>query len=157
MILYFLFSRLFKTLVQNNKRKPVSRRSKRIEPIISNQDKDRTNIRSRLKQKPRQTSLNLETSNGYRLPAVELLNPPTFDMRGPSDDILDSNSRMLENVLDDFGIRGDIATALTGPVVTRYDLNPSPGTKTSRVVSLADDILPSIKKNELSKILVLTT
>ena len=144
LILYFLFSRLFKTLVQNNKRKPVSRRSKRIEPIISNQDKDRTNIRSRLKQKPRQTSLNLETSNGYRLPAVELLNPPTFDMRGPSDDTLDSNSRMLENVLDDFGIRGDIATALTGPVVTRYDLNPSPGTKTSRVVSLADDIARSM-------------
>ena len=51
---------------------------------------------------------------------------------------------MLENVLDDFGIKGDIATALTGPVVTRYDLNPSPGTKTSRVVSLADDIARSM-------------
>ena len=143
-VIYFLLSLLFKTLVQNNKRKPVSRRSKRIEPIISNQDKDTTNIRSRIKQKPRQTSLNLETSNGYRLPAVELLNPPTVGMGGPSDDMLDSNSRMLENVLDDFGIRGDIATALTGPVVTRYDLNPSPGTKTSRVVSLADDIARSM-------------
>ena len=143
-VIYFLLSLLFKTLVQNNKRKPVSRRSKRIEPIISNQDKDTTNIRSRIKQKPRQTSLNLETSNGYRLPTVELLNPPTVGMGGPSDDMLDSNSRMLENVLDDFGIRGDIATALTGPVVTRYDLNPSPGTKTSRVVSLADDIARSM-------------
>ncbi len=143
-ILYFLLGLLFKTLVQNDKRKPASRRSKRIEPIISNRDKGITNIRSRPKQKPRQTSLNLETSNGYRLPAVELLNPPTFGMGGPSDDILDSNSRMLENVLDDFGIRGDIATALTGPVVTRYDLNPSPGTKTSRVVSLADDIARSM-------------
>ena len=51
---------------------------------------------------------------------------------------------MLESVLDDFGIKGDIATALTGPVVTRYDLNPSPGTKTSRVVSLADDIARSM-------------
>ena len=126
-ILYFLFSLLFKTLVQKNKRKTVSRRSKRIEPMISSQDKGTTNIRSKPKQKPRQTSLNLETSNGYMLPAVELLNPPTVGMGGPSDDMLDSNSRMLENVLDDFGIRGDIATALTGPVVTRYDLNPSPG------------------------------
>jgi len=143
-ILYILFGLLFKTLVQNNKRKPVSRRSKRIEPIISNRDKGTTNIHSKPKQKPRQTSLNLESSNGYRLPAVKLLNPPTFGMGGPSDDILDSNSRMLENVLDDFGIRGDIATALTGPVVTRYDLNPSPGTKTSRVVSLADDIARSM-------------
>jgi len=144
LILYFLLGLLFKTLVQNNKRKPFSRRSKRIEPIISNQDKGKTNIRSRPKQKPRQTSLNLETSNGYRLPTAELLNPPTVGLGGPSEDMLDSNSRMLENVLDDFGIRGDIATALTGPVVTRYDLNPSPGTKTSRVVSLADDIARSM-------------
>ncbi len=144
LIFYLLVGLLFKTLFQKNKRKPFSRRSKRIEPIISNQDKGKTNIRSRPKQKPRQTSFNLETSNGYRLPTAELLNPPTVGLGGPSDDMLDSNSRMLENVLDDFGIRGDIATALTGPVVTRYDLNPSPGTKTSRVVSLADDIARSM-------------
>ncbi len=144
LIFYLLVGLLFKTLFQKNKRKPFSRRSKRIEPIISNQDKGKTNIRSRPKQKPRQTSFNLETSNGYRLPSAALLNPPTVGLGGPSDDMLDSNSRMLENVLDDFGIRGDIATALTGPVVTRYDLNPSPGTKTSRVVSLADDIARSM-------------
>mgnify|MGYP007000194429 CR=1 len=83
-------------------------------------------------------------SNGYNLPSVDLLYPPVEELAGPSDDVLNSNSRMLENVLDDFGIKGDIATALTGPVVTRYDLNPSPGTKTSRVVSLADDIARSM-------------
>ncbi|MFL2815140.1 MAG: DNA translocase FtsK [Candidatus Puniceispirillales bacterium] len=126
------------------KQKNSAKRSRRIEPSIGNKRKSINNIRSTDRKKPRQTSLNLETSNGYNLPSVDLLYPPVEGLAGPSDDVLNSNSRMLENVLDDFGIKGDIATALTGPVVTRYDLNPSPGTKTSRVVSLADDIARSM-------------
>mgnify|MGYP006058957699 FL=1 len=132
--------------------KPVTRKrdinttkqSRRIEPTIASKRKSVNNIRTVNRKKPRQTSLNLGTSDGYNLPSVELLNPSIEGLAGPSDDVLNANSRMLESVLDDFGIKGDIATALTGPVVTRYDLNPSPGTKTSRVVSLADDIARSM-------------
>ena len=132
--------------------KPVTRKSdinttkqsRRIEPTIASKRKNVNNIRTVNRKKPRQTSLNLGTSDGYNLPSVELLNPSIEGLAGPSDDVLNANSRMLESVLDDFGIKGDIATALTGPVVTRYDLNPSPGTKTSRVVSLADDIARSM-------------
>ena len=132
--------------------KPVTRKrdinttkqSRRIEPTIASKRKGVNNIRTVNRKKPRQTSLNLGTSDGYNLPSVELLNPSIEGLAGPSDDVLNANSRMLESVLDDFGIKGDIATALTGPVVTRYDLNPSPGTKTSRVVSLADDIARSM-------------
>ena len=132
--------------------KPVTRKrdikttkqSRRIEPTIASKRKSINNIRTVNRKKPRQTSLNLGTSDGYNLPSVELLNPSIEGLAGPSDDVLNANSRMLESVLDDFGIKGDIATALTGPVVTRYDLNPSPGTKTSRVVSLADDIARSM-------------
>ena len=140
----YLIGFLFKSLKQNSQAKNSSKRSRRIEPTIGNKRKSINNIRSTDRKKPRQTSLNLETSNGYNLPSVDLLYPPVEGLAGPSDDVLNSNSRMLENVLDDFGIKGDIATALTGPVVTRYDLNPSPGTKTSRVVSLADDIARSM-------------
>ena len=132
--------------------KPVTRKRdinttkqpRRIEPTIASKRKSVNNIRTVNRKKPRQTSLNLGTSDGYNLPSVELLNPSIEGLAGPSDDVLNANSRMLESVLDDFGIKGDIATALTGPVVTRYDLNPSPGTKTSRVVSLADDIARSM-------------
>ena len=140
----YLIGFLFKSLKQNTREKNSLKRSRRIEPTIGNKRKSINNIRSADRKKPRQTSLNLETSNGYNLPSVDLLHPPIEGLDGPSDDVLNSNSRMLENVLDDFGIKGDIGTALTGPVVTRYDLNPSPGTKTSRVVSLADDIARSM-------------
>ncbi|MCH8810043.1 MAG: DNA translocase FtsK [Proteobacteria bacterium] len=59
-------------------------------------------------------------------------------------DSLEKNARLLETVLDDFGVRGEIVKVHPGPVVTRYELEPAPGTKTSRVVGLADDIARSM-------------
>ena len=131
-----VFTKILNKEISNKAKKPFYH--KRREPVIVNSNK---------LKKPktiRQSNLDLENSVGYKLPSLELLKPIVPGSNGPTTEVLDSNSRMLESVLDDFGIRGDIATALTGPVVTRYDLNPSPGTKTSRVVSLADDIARSM-------------
>ena len=61
-----------------------------------------------------------------------------------SKEALENNARMLESVLEDFGIKGQIIKVRPGPVVTLYELEPAPGTKTSRVVSLADDIARSM-------------
>ena len=47
-------------------------------------------------------------------------------------------------MLDDFGVRGEIIDAKTGPVVTLYELEPAPGTRAARVISLADDIARSL-------------
>ena len=55
-----------------------------------------------------------------------------------------SNSRALEGVLGDFGVRGEIVKANPGPVVTLYELEPAPGIKSSRVIGLADDIARSM-------------
>jgi S-DNA-T family DNA segregation ATPase FtsK/SpoIIIE len=57
---------------------------------------------------------------------------------------LEENSRALEGVLQDFGVRGEIADAHPGPVVTLYELEPAPGIKSSRVIGLADDIARSM-------------
>ena len=54
------------------------------------------------------------------------------------------NARMLENVLDDYGIKGDIISVRPGPVVTLYELEPAPGLKASRIIGLADDIARSM-------------
>ena len=59
-------------------------------------------------------------------------------------DALEKNARILETVLSDFGVRGEVIKVRPGPVVTRYELDPAPGTKTSRVVGLADDIARSM-------------
>jgi S-DNA-T family DNA segregation ATPase FtsK/SpoIIIE len=85
------------------------------------------------------------SSGGYVLPALELLTPPSKVGRSTvSSEILQENATALEGVLADFGVRGEIINARPGPVVTLYELEPAPGIKSSRVISLADDIARSM-------------
>ncbi len=63
---------------------------------------------------------------------------------GVSDEVLQENARELEGVLQDFGVTGEITNVRPGPVVTLYELEPAPGTKSSRVIGLADDIARSM-------------
>jgi DNA segregation ATPase FtsK/SpoIIIE, S-DNA-T family len=64
--------------------------------------------------------------------------------RGVSDEVLQENARELEGVFQDFGVKGEITNVRPGPVVTLYELEPAPGTKSSRVIGLADDIARSM-------------
>jgi S-DNA-T family DNA segregation ATPase FtsK/SpoIIIE len=77
----------------------------------------------------------------YKLPSLDLLEEPPVD-KGPKLDklALERNARLLENVLDDFNVKGEITAVRTGPVVTMYELEPAPGIKASRVIGLAEDI-----------------
>jgi len=61
-----------------------------------------------------------------------------------SQDALEQNARLLEGVLEDFGVKGEIINVRPGPVVTLYELEPAPGIKSSRVIGLADDIARSM-------------
>ncbi len=82
----------------------------------------------------------------YRRPPVDLLNaaPKTEAGKGISPEVLKQNAALLLSVLEDFGVRGEIVKIRPGPVVTLYELEPAPGTKTSRVIGLADDIARSM-------------
>jgi len=85
------------------------------------------------------------SSGGYTLPALELLTQPSKVGRTTvSTEMLQENATALEGVLGDFGVRGEIINARPGPVVTLYELEPAPGIKSSRVISLADDIARSM-------------
>jgi len=85
------------------------------------------------------------TSGGYVLPDLDLLAQPSKIGRATiSGDALRDNATALEGVLADFGVRGEIINARPGPVVTLYELEPAPGIKSSRVISLADDIARSM-------------
>ncbi len=83
---------------------------------------------------------------GFELPPLALLSEPRLpDPRTKlNTEALDQNARVLEGVLDDFGIRGEIVNVRPGPVVTLYELEPAPGIKSSRVIGLADDIARSM-------------
>ena len=81
----------------------------------------------------------------YELPPLNLLmSPDEIERHVLSDEALEENARMLESVLDDYGIKGEIVSVRPGPVVTMYELEPAPGLKASRVIGLADDIARSM-------------
>jgi len=88
----------------------------------------------------------LPHGEGFHLPPVALLAEPKNVKRDASlnRDALEQNARMLESVLEDFGVRGEILHVHPGPVVTLYELEPAPGIKSSRVIGLADDIARSM-------------
>ncbi|MEA2922382.1 MAG: segregation ATPase FtsK/SpoIIIE, family [Bradyrhizobium sp.] len=84
-------------------------------------------------------------SDRFELPPISVLTAPKASDRQPlNKSELDHNSRALEGVLGDFGVRGEIVKANPGPVVTLYELEPAPGIKSSRVIGLADDIARSM-------------
>ena len=94
----------------------------------------------------REAQGSLLKSHTFELPSLHYLSEPKNIARDPSlsKDALEQNARMLEGVLDDFGVKGEIINVRPGPVVTLYELEPAPGIKSSRVISLADDIARSM-------------
>jgi len=96
------------------------------------------------KVKPKQTAM-VFNGDDRELPPHDLLQPPEESSGKKIDqDALTQNARLLESVLTDFGVKGEILKVWPGPVVTLYELEPAPGTKSSRVISLADDIARSM-------------
>jgi DNA segregation ATPase FtsK/SpoIIIE, S-DNA-T family len=92
-----------------------------------------------------QRELDLATGE-YKLPPLDILSLPSRVSTETKidEEALEQNARLLETVLDDFGVKGQIVKVRPGPVVTLYELEPAPGTKSSRVIGLADDIARSM-------------
>jgi S-DNA-T family DNA segregation ATPase FtsK/SpoIIIE len=87
----------------------------------------------------------LPFDQSWEFPPVTLLAEPRKQAGAViSQDALEQNARLLESVLEDFGVRGEIIHVRPGPVVTLYELEPAPGIKSSRVIGLADDIARSM-------------
>ena len=86
-----------------------------------------------------------EKNNGYKYPDINLLKKPKEKLGlSVNEKELNETARALEGVLEEFGVHGEIVKIRPGPVVTLFELEPAPGTKTSRVISLADDIARSM-------------
>ncbi|MFA5063515.1 MAG: DNA translocase FtsK [Candidatus Omnitrophota bacterium] len=92
------------------------------------------------KVKPRQLKI-----GDYHLPSLDLLDsPPPLEARQIKGD-LEANARILAETLEDFGISVKVTDIERGPVITRYELEPAPGVKVSRIEALGDDIALSMK------------
>jgi len=96
--------------------------------------------------KPAREQLPLDLKEpGWRFPDLDLLKRPPIPVNsGPNEEALQANARLLETVLDDYGVKGAIVEIRPGPVVTLYELEPAPGIRSARVIGLADDVARSL-------------
>jgi S-DNA-T family DNA segregation ATPase FtsK/SpoIIIE len=127
--------------------------SLRPEPIAASRLAERQKTRVKrdaakaapAKRADSQPALNLSAGD-YQLPSLDLLTeaPPVKNTHTLSDEALEENARMLEAVLSDFGVKGRITAVRPGPVVTLYEFEPAAGVKSSRVISLSDDVARSM-------------
>ncbi len=138
-----------------NRRGDVAMPPRRIEPQFdkpaqqhagTEDDEDGTDTAPQSPHKPRAVPKRpRRVADGYVLPSINLLAAPRPGERTTlSAELIRDNGTALEGVLADFGVRGEIINARPGPVVTLYELEPAPGIKSSRVISLADDIARSM-------------
>ena len=125
----------------NQRKKPKIRKN----PILIKNNEKNDSLKNKFNRKEIfQDTLPLSSESGFILPPVKLLKNLTEDIKPPSKETLDLNAKVLEGVLSDYSINGNIDSVRYGPVVTRYDLQPAPGLRSQRVISLADDIARSM-------------
>ncbi len=124
---------------------------RRREPTLSgaadviDEDDEAIDGRAPRRRSPSRRSAPRARRGRYEFPSLDLLAPiPRERAPALSQAALEENARMLESVLKDFGVQGEIVKVRPGPVVTLYELEPAPGIKSSRVIGLADDIARSM-------------
>lgn len=114
----------------------------RKKPIVTKRNEVQKSTREE-----KQKKLNLKTRDDeWELPSLDFLgDAPAANANNRMDEAsLQKNAELLQATLNDFGVQGDISKVNPGPIVTLYEMEPAPGTKTSRVIGLADDIARSM-------------
>ena len=88
----------------------------------------------------------LPLEQSWEFPPLSLLTvaPPRSESSQLTPEQMEDNARLLESVLKDYGVQGEIVNIRPGPVVTLYELEPAPGTRAARVIGLADDVARSL-------------
>ena len=144
-----------KPVISKPESKPKSEILERTEPVMTAAeptDNIANNIKVVAPQEANQsggmsqTRFQLFDGGEWELPSIDLLQEVSEDNDAEQMDenALRMNAELLQNVLDDFNIKGEIVSIHPGPVVTLYELEPAPGVKSSRVIGLADDIARSM-------------
>lgn len=124
-------------------RSPASRKPKRS--YSSDKDEARPSKKAQKSSDSSQAANIIADGGTASLPDIDLLDEADKkNIKQMSRSELDENAEKLMSVLNDFGIKGNILNVRQGPVVTLYEFEPAAGTKSSRVIGLADDIARSL-------------
>ncbi len=127
---------------QNSFEQQIKKVEKRKQPKIEPVKKPVEQGKRVFKEK--QVNLFKPSGNG-ELPQLSLLDKPSAsDKKGYSEEALRSLSQRLEHKLDDFGIIAEVKAVFPGPVITRFEIDPAPGIKVSRISNLAKDLARSL-------------
>ena len=132
-------SKIIETEILSSSEKVVKKKRIKFPSLIKKE-------RKKEKPPPPKESQVYENTRGYSLPNLDLLSdvPSERKENTVSDKKINENKELLATTLKDFGINGKIISVNPGPFVTLYELEPAPGVKSSRVISLADDISRSM-------------
>ena len=139
------------------KRREKAERAKRLHQMLEKQ-KDRVEPRVREKKdeskagkpKPKQETFDFPAPEGpYALPGIDLLDEVESGKGGMSRDSLMANARLVEKKLADFNVSGEVVEVSTGPVITMYEYQPSPGVKISKVAGLSDDLAMNMRATSI--------
>ncbi|KEG24771.1 DNA translocase FtsK [Bartonella bacilliformis] len=147
-LFYYLqacFSRLFLLSRKSDKKNKILNR---VEPVFYDEDKEPDHKKVPVSApKSSVKSIRVSSRGNFTLPLLDYLaiSPPAEKSAKPSAKALKENSRELEAILLDFGVKGKIIDVRPGPVVTLYEFEPAAGIKSSRIISLADDIARSMR------------
>ncbi len=144
--LFILFFKLFFRRFSKSYPSSINQKQELIEPKI-----DFENIKNEPVSNFGQTNINETTTpiqkqidlddDEYKSPSVDLLSQPDRNIAPQmNEEELSANSEILKKVLADFKIEGEIINISPGPIVTMYELQPAPGIKASKIISLSDDI-----------------
>lgn len=98
------------------------------------------------KAKPK---MDIVSSGNYVFPSLELLDSPESQKHEMTKEELNANAQILEDRLLEFGIQGKVVEINPGPVITRYEVEPAPGVKISRIASLADDLALAMRAKRI--------
>jgi len=109
----------------------------RIEPVVKTVE-----ISERL-DREKQIAL-FDAPVDSELPGLRLLDPPRPHEKGYSNEALEALSRLVEIKLADFGVEVEVVAVHPGPVITRFEMQPAPGVKASKITSLSRDLARSL-------------
>jgi S-DNA-T family DNA segregation ATPase FtsK/SpoIIIE len=141
---------LLRATVKNvkNVKKEVPPEARSEAPIIIRTDdrekKPAPGAKQRL-SRIRQEELQFDPGGRYQIPSLDFLDPPNHADVQIDEEALHKSSRILEAKLADFGIVGKVVEVRPGPVITTFDIEPAPGIKVNRIVSLADDLAMALR------------
>lgn len=96
-------------------------------------------------KKSTQEEFQFEQSTRYQIPSIALMDVPSRPPARVDEDALHKSSQILETKLADFGIEGKVVEVRPGPVITTFDIEPAPGIKVNRILSLGDDLAMALR------------